>query len=143
MFSVHANRTIARPITEVFDYVADLRNEKAWNPGARRVTKLEEGPVRVGSTFEAEYAGAGVLQIVVTKYDRPTMLRYRSVGRSMELTSTIVCAETPGGCVLTMMMDVEPAGLLKLASPLMALMLRRQFASSADRLQRTLVSGAR
>ena len=37
MIEATGHTTIARPIEEVFDYVADARNEPKWLPGAERV----------------------------------------------------------------------------------------------------------
>jgi uncharacterized protein YndB with AHSA1/START domain len=138
MFKVEAQREVRRPLDEVFDYVADLRNEREWNPGAVRVDKLDDGDVRAGSRFDAEYKGAGALEIEVLECQRPRMLRYLSSGRSMRLTSTIECSAAPGATSVRMRMDVEPRGMLRLASPLMRPMLQRQFAASADRLRDTL-----
>jgi len=36
---------IQRPIEEIFDFVADSRNEPGWLPGATRVDKTTDGPI--------------------------------------------------------------------------------------------------
>jgi hypothetical protein len=138
MFSCVAHRDVRVAIDEAFDYVADLRNEVEWNPGARQIMKLDAGAVRAGSTFTADYQGAGVLEISVLEYARPRHLRYLSAGRSLRLSSTIDCAESGAVTTISLRMDVEPSGFFRLVSPLLAMMLRRQFAVSADRLQATL-----
>jgi uncharacterized membrane protein len=46
VIEARGNVEIDRPVGEVFDYLADSRNEPDWLPGAERVehlkTKLEE-----------------------------------------------------------------------------------------------------
>lgn len=46
---------IARSPEDVFDYCVDLAREPEWNPKARRVEKLTEGPIGLGTPFEAEF----------------------------------------------------------------------------------------
>jgi len=40
------------PVSEVFDFVADFRTLKEYNPSIRRVRPLTPGPPRKGSRFE-------------------------------------------------------------------------------------------
>ncbi|GAA4556735.1 SRPBCC family protein [Planotetraspora kaengkrachanensis] len=43
---------IERPVSVVFDYLADLRNLPAWNHAIRRTQPVTPGPVRLGTVFE-------------------------------------------------------------------------------------------
>jgi hypothetical protein len=49
--------TIDAPVEEVFDLVADERNEPRYNPRIVRAEKLSEGPVGRGARFVAEPKG--------------------------------------------------------------------------------------
>ena len=44
---------INRPVEEVFDFVADERNEPRYNPRMLSAEKLSPGPVGLGSRFRA------------------------------------------------------------------------------------------
>lgn len=46
--------TIDAPVSEVFDLVADERNEPRYNPRIVRAEKLSRGPVGGGSRFVVE-----------------------------------------------------------------------------------------
>jgi len=46
---------IARSPEDVFDYCVALAHEPEWNPKARHVVKLTDGPVGLGTRFEAEF----------------------------------------------------------------------------------------
>ena len=51
--------TIKAPLHEVFDVVADERNEPRYNPRIVRAEKVSEGPVGAGTRFVAEPKGMG------------------------------------------------------------------------------------
>ena len=51
--------TIDAPVEEVFDLVADERNEPRYNPRIVHAEKLSEGPVGRGSRFVAKPKGMG------------------------------------------------------------------------------------
>ena len=65
---------IKRPVDEVFDFVADERNEPRYNPGIRRAEKLSPGPIGCGTRFRAEAVTLGRrvgMTIRYTAYERP------------------------------------------------------------------------
>ena len=68
---------INRPVTEVFDFVADERNEPRYNPGIRRAEKLSPGPIGRGTRFLAEAATGrrtSGITIEYTAFERPGRL---------------------------------------------------------------------
>ncbi len=50
---------IARPVGEVFDFVADQTNAPQWQAGLHEVRRLTEGPVGVGTEHEFVRTFAG------------------------------------------------------------------------------------
>jgi hypothetical protein len=50
---------ISRPVEQVFDFVADERNEPQFNAQLRRVEKISDGPVNSGTRFQAETGRMG------------------------------------------------------------------------------------
>ena len=44
---------IKRQVEQVFDYVADQRNEPIYNPQMLHSEKINDGQVRVGTRFSA------------------------------------------------------------------------------------------
>ena len=68
---------IAAPVEQVFDTVADERNEPRYNPRIARVQKTSPGPVGRGTRFSAQPKGMGargVMTIQLVDYDRPRRL---------------------------------------------------------------------
>ena len=80
---------IARLIDEVFDYVADTRNETKWHPRVRSIEKTSEGPIGVGTTFRGDYKGSGEMDFSLVEYERPTHLRFIGGNRQVSIDATI------------------------------------------------------
>jgi hypothetical protein len=53
MANVSGEILINRPVEQVFDSVADQRNEPSYNPRMLQSEKITEGPIGVGTRFRA------------------------------------------------------------------------------------------
>ena len=113
----------------VFDYCSDLSHEPEWNPMMKRIEKITDGPIGVGARYATEFTKGPQMVIEYTSYEPPT--RWASVGDSGRLKASGDgrVAPTPDGTHLIMRMELEPHGLLKLATPL----LRRRLQSMYKR----------
>jgi hypothetical protein len=127
-----------RSVEEVFDFLADIRNEAAWNPRVVRIDKTSAGPVGPGATFEGEYRGLGSLRTELTGYERPRRLSFRSEGPRMRLRGTFVLVPTVRGTDIRLDAELAPRGFSALVAPLMGPVIRRQNAAAAARLKRAL-----
>jgi uncharacterized protein YndB with AHSA1/START domain len=77
MARIEGEIAINRPVDEVFDFVADERNEPRYNPRIARVEKLSSGPIGHGTQFRAEAASwprTVPMTIQYTTYERPRRL---------------------------------------------------------------------
>ena len=129
MAHIEGEIVIARPVEEVFDFVADERNEPRYNPDMLRAEQVSSGPIGVGTRFEAEArarGGTAVMAIEFTEYDRPRRIAEVTHLTSMEIRGTLTFDPVPEGTRMRWSWDVEPRGLLKLASPIVARMGERQ-----------------
>ncbi len=54
MVRIEGEIVINRPVEEVFDFVADERNEPRYNPEMHRAEQISDGPIGVGTRFRAE-----------------------------------------------------------------------------------------
>ena len=61
---------IRRSPEEVFDFCSDLRSELRWNPKAKYVEKLTDGPVGVGTRYRARWANSGPTTVEVVQFDQ-------------------------------------------------------------------------
>jgi carbon monoxide dehydrogenase subunit G len=130
--------TIARPIVEVFDFLADARNEPTWLPGARSVEKTSEGPVGLGTTFVGHYARAGRVDLELIEFERPTRLTFRARSSIVEFDDAVELTERDGVTQLDARMSADPRGAMRLVAPVMARTMRRQFSDNWDHLRSAL-----
>ena len=74
MARVSGEILIKRPVEEVFDYVADQRNEPIYNPRMLQSEKITDGPIAVGTRFRATArSGRRTVEMLieVTEFQRP------------------------------------------------------------------------
>ena len=113
--------TIARPIEEVFDFVADARNEPRYNPPLRRSDKVTNGPVGVGTRFAALHHGHRFpfeMTITVTDYDRPHRLGWTRSMPSAETRGTLTVESVTGGTRLRWSDETHVIRAARLLAPL-------------------------
>lgn len=116
--------TIAAPVEEVFDLVADERNEPRYNPRIVAVRKLGPEPVGPGARFVAEPSGTGrrgEMTLTIQEYERPFRLHNVITSSYMKVDGTLTFEEVDGGTRLTWDWDLGLVGPMRLLSPVLAL----------------------
>ena len=115
--------TIAAPVDEVFDLVADERNEPKYNPRIARAEKLGDAPVGPGTRFVAEPKGMGArgeMTLQVVDYDRPHRLVSSVRSSYLEVDGTLTFAEVEGGTRLRWDWEMGLVGPMRVLSPVLA-----------------------
>jgi hypothetical protein len=115
--------TIAAPVEEVFDLVADERNEPRYNPRIEHVRKLGAGPVGVGARFVAEprsIGKRGEMSMTIQEYERPHRLHNVVTSSYMRVDGTLTFDEVEGGTRLAWDWDMHLVGPLRVLSPVLA-----------------------
>lgn len=117
-----------KPTPEVVvDYLADFTHAEEWDPGTESCTRLDSGPIRVGSRFHNESKIAGVstelvYELVTLDADKVVL---RGENDSATSTDTITVTPKDGGSEITYEAVIEAKGVGKLAEPLMKLVFER------------------
>ena len=137
---------IERPVEEVFDFVADERNEPRYNPRMLRSQKLSPGPIGVGTRFRAEMEMKGrrrpvEMTVEFTDYERPRRLASSTHMATMDIAGTLTFDPVPQGTRMRWEWDLRPRGLVKLLSPVIGPLGRRQEQAIWSNLKRLLESG--
>lgn len=84
---------IAAPVGQVFDTVADSRNEPSFNPAMTGVELLTPPPVGLGTRFRARMGKTGMEMLVeLTEFQRPHRLGSRTASSMMETSGTLTFA---------------------------------------------------
>jgi uncharacterized protein YndB with AHSA1/START domain len=120
---------IRRPVEEVFAYVTDLTHSAEWQAGLLEVRKLTDGPVGVGTryAFVRQFMGRKVEAAnEFVAYEPNRKVQFRIASGPMPGQGTYLFEATPDGTKVTSIVELEPGGLSRLATPLIAASLRRE-----------------
>lgn len=134
---------IARPPEEVFAFVADSENDARWTPQVEEVRKTSEGPVGVGTTYEAVVSLLGRRFEVtgeISEYDEPNRkLGLRTVSGPLRIEAVRTVEAVPGGARFTLTAEMRTGGFFwLLPDPLFAVLLRWQGKRTLDNLKAIL-----
>jgi uncharacterized protein YndB with AHSA1/START domain len=131
-----------QPVERVFDFLADVRNERSWNPDALEIEKVEQGPVGPGSVFRGRFTGIGEMAIRVTGYERPHRLAISGAASRLEMDAVYELTGDERATSVVMSTDVRPRGLLRAMGPVIEAATRRQLAERPEQLRRALAAAA-
>ena len=140
MLESRGHTDIGKSPEEVFDYLADMRNEPKWLPGASDVRLTSGTDVDGSSIFEGTYARAGTVRCRISEYQRPHRLTIHGEGKGLSFDDAITLTPTAQGTRLDAVMQTQPKGLFKLFAPMMGRVIDKQFQSNWDRLKAVLES---
>jgi Polyketide cyclase / dehydrase and lipid transport len=135
------------PVEEVFDFIADTRNEMKWTTEKMllSVEKTTDGPVGKGTRFKGTYKlnglvkfEIGVVEFGIIEYERPAHLKFQGTGRAFSYVSIFDFAPTDGSTSIHHLFDLQPQGLQKLLVPFVGLMAKRSYAEREMMLKRVL-----
>jgi uncharacterized protein YndB with AHSA1/START domain len=132
---------IERPVEEVFDYVVDERNEPTYNRKMVRSQKLTEGPIGAGTRFAATMGGGRREIEMLVEYrevDRPRAIESISTFGAMTAQGTLRFEAVDGATRLSWDWELEPSGVVRFLSPVVALVGRRDERTVWSELKRVL-----
>jgi uncharacterized protein YndB with AHSA1/START domain len=113
---------IDAPVDEVFDLVADERNEPRYNPRIARAEKVSDGPVGAGSRFVAEPKGMGSrgrMTLEIMEYDRPRRLHNVVSSSYLHVDGTLSFEEVDDATRLRWDWDTRLVGPMKVLTPVL------------------------
>ena len=117
---------IARPREQVFNLMADARNELAWNSKVSKSELISGEPIGKGTEFATTNRGQEYVGIITT-YDRADEVGFNVVGKALEIIASMRFADSADGTRMAARFDLRPKGFMKLMLPLMAGAIRKDF----------------
>jgi polyketide cyclase/dehydrase/lipid transport protein len=126
MAKIEGEILIGRPVEEVFDFVADSRNEPSFNPAMTGVELLTPLPIGLGTRSRARMRRAGTHMLVeLTEFDRPHRLGSRTTSSMMQTCGGLTFAADGDGTVMSWAWQVRPKGWMLMLGPLFGPLGRR------------------
>jgi uncharacterized protein YndB with AHSA1/START domain len=145
MARIEGEIVIERPVEEVFDFVADERNEPRYNPRMLSAELVSDEPIGSGSRFRAKLKTPGrTMQMVVefTDFDRPRRLASTTHSSMMETTGALTFEPRALGTLMRWSWDVRPRGPMRVFPAAVGVIGRRQEKRIWGNLKRLLDSRA-
>ena len=145
MVRVEEHVTIERPIEEVFTYLSDIERQPDWVSTMSESRKTTTGPTKVGTTYRqvGKFLGRRFeLDCEVADYQPPRLYAFRAKNGPMHIEMQFTLTSNgPETTSVTHVAEGESGGFFKLADPILARTMRKQFAADLETLKTILESG--
>lgn len=112
--------SIARPPDEVFDYIADVRNDPSWHTDVLEVSSSTDA-VQMGTEFTVRVKpsmGVSRGSMTVTKLEPGKLIELQGRMGRMSPTVTNICEPDGSGTLVTRRVEMEMPGLMRLMAPM-------------------------
>lgn len=131
---------VSRPVDDVFSYWADLERAPEWASPVIERRKLTDGATGIGTRFSAvdEFPGRKVeFELEITEFEPNRRMAAKwsePMGGGWEATFDPVDGTTR----VTLSASMQPSGLMRLMSPVMARWARRQMRKDLEAFKERL-----
>ena len=135
---------IERAPEDVFDFVADLRNEPKFNPDASDIKQVTPDPIGLGTVYTETFRGIGQLRTTIDRYERPAALGFEARNPKADANVQFMfTAFGEGATDVSCIVELRMKGAMRLMEKAMAPTIRRQVEHSrGPMLKRALESEA-
>jgi carbon monoxide dehydrogenase subunit G len=142
MPTVSRTFTVTAPPAQVLAYLRDFANAPQWDPGTQTCTRIDDGPLTVGSRWHnvSKIAGVSTELTYVLKESTDTRLVFEGTNKSATSTDTIVVTPSDGGARIEYRADLAMHGLAVLMSPVMKLLFEKIAGDTENQLTEVLNS---
>ena len=138
--SYSSQTVIRRSPEEVFEFCSDLRSELQWNPKAKYVEKLTDGPVGLGTHYRAQWSNTGPTTVEVVRFDHPRSWETYATARGMGVRFQGIVTDAAPGARYSAYLELQPKRLAWLLAPLALLAMRHQDQRNMQHIKKALES---
>ncbi len=139
-FTVHTE--IARPATEVFAYVTDPSKLAAWQTNAISAVAEEDRPLGLGARVREVHRAPGgkhlASRVEVSEYEPDRVFALRMLEGALPIHARMTFEPTEVGTRVQFDAYGRANGAMRLAEPLLRLILKHQFANYCGKLKQVL-----
>jgi hypothetical protein len=121
---IEGRTAFARAQEEMFDFLADPRNEPAYNARILSARKVTPGPIGLGTRFVQRakaFGGAGDVTIDLVDCQRPRHLTWRVRSAGMDIRGDEGIISDQDRTEVHWVWEFQPRGSLRLLGPLLGL----------------------
>ena len=124
--------TVARPQQDVFDYLAEGTHNREWRAGVLEISRTSAADGQ-GATYRQVLAGPGGRRIDgdyrVTVFEPNRRLEFQvTAGPARPAGAFEVSADADRSTRVRFSLDLDPAGLMRLMTPMITRTMRREVA---------------
>ena len=135
---------VAKPVDKVFSFVSDLENSPRWSDDVVNTKKMSPGPIQEGTIFR-QYrnvlATAGEA-VSITAHSPNERLRIQARLADSPAQVTYEFEEVASGTRITSEVELEPAGVMRLITPVVETRVKHSVAEDLVALKRVLEKAA-
>jgi carbon monoxide dehydrogenase subunit G len=144
VFTRRISVLIARPLEEVFAFVADARNRPRWDESVTSEELTSPEPIAVGTTVRTKLSSMGreyEYTWEVTEHVPPNRMTIESTSGPFPTTLAYQLDGRKGGTSVDFAVTGRPTGLLRLLQPLIARNTQANLDRGFARLKELLETG--
>jgi uncharacterized protein YndB with AHSA1/START domain len=128
-------QTIDRPAAQVFRAITDLASFPKWNPTVTHARALTPGPARAGSQFEFTIQGFGKTLQELQEFEDGKQVRLVPQHKGFSGGHRFVLTAKGSQTVVRHDLELEMRGAMRLMTPIVGMMMRRNLRATADALK--------
>ena len=135
---------IARPVHEVWEYLIDPEHVPEWQSSAVASHQVSDGAIGVGTKLEDERRFLGRRarsEVEVTEFEPERLFTLHGLSGPVRFTVRHRLAGNDGGTRLDVEAEAEPAGIGRLARPMVERAAAHELRADFQRLKRLLERG--
>ncbi len=129
------------PVDKVFAYTIDAKNWPKWQSFIPEAEQTSQGSMNVGTTFKGISRMMGRSMrwtAIATEYESNKKWGKNITCGSLAIEEHVTYTPVEGGTTFTILYDMKVGGFLKLLSPLMAGLMRKETKKSLGNLKSIL-----
>ena len=129
----HAERNISidRPLTDVFDFIADGMNNPLWRSSVIDIQRVAGKPLQVGAVFKQGLKGPGGRidgDYEIVEFQTNQWIKFQVITGPARPTGSYKFEAQGNSTRVTFTLDFEAQGLAKLMEPMIASSMRSEVA---------------
>jgi hypothetical protein len=131
---------------EVFAFLSNMENNTKWRASQIDVTKTSPGPIGVGTTYRMVNRVFGrrlETEAEVVEYEPPRKYTSRDKSGTLPLKAQRIFEPAATGTRVTLILDAQPRGLLRLVEPIFGSLGTRRLKNDLARARDLIESRAR